>query len=90
MLRGLEIESATLLLLEHNANNCIALVDECQLEKTKRFLRLLSVDLMIEADKLRRGDGGESLLLIQSALGESPVGAVNPDGSNKRYKSTLK
>ena len=75
MLRGSEIESAALLLLEHNANKCIALVDECHLEKTKLFLRLLAVDLMIEADKLRNGEGAEALLLIESALRESPVGA---------------
>ena len=68
MLRGSEVESAALLLLEHNANKCIALVDECQLPETKRFLRLLAVDLMIEADKLRRGDGAESLLVIESVL----------------------
>ena len=61
MLRGPEVESAALLLLEHNANKCIALVDECQLRETKRFLRLLAVDLMIEADKLRREDGAEAL-----------------------------
>ena len=54
--------------LEHNANRCIALVDECQFPKTKRFLRLLAVDLMIEADKLRRGDGAEALLVIESVL----------------------
>ena len=57
MLRGSEVESAALTLLERNADRCIALVDECQLLDTKRFLRLLAVDLMIEADKLRRGDG---------------------------------
>ena len=68
MLRGSEVESAALLLLEHNANKCIALVDECQLPETKRFLRLLAVDLMIEADKLRRGDGAESLIVIESVL----------------------
>ena len=68
MLRGSEIESAALLLLEHNANKCIALVDECRSPETKRFLRLLAVDLMIEADKLRRGDGAEALLVIEDAL----------------------
>ncbi len=68
MLRGSEIKSAALLLLEQNANKCIALVEECRSPETKRFLRLLAVDLMIEADKLRRGDGAEALLVIESAL----------------------
>jgi hypothetical protein len=68
MLRGSEIESAALLLLEQNAKKCIALVEECRVPETKRFLRLLAVDLMIEADKLRRGDGAEALLVIESAL----------------------
>jgi hypothetical protein len=68
MLRGSEVESAALLLLEHHANKCIALVDECQRPETKRFLRLLAVELMIEADKLRRGDSAEALLVIESVL----------------------
>ena len=51
MLRGSEIESAALLLLEQNADKCIALVEECRSAETKRFLRLLAADLMIEADK---------------------------------------
>ena len=46
----------------------IALIDECRLPETKRFLRLLALDLMIEADKLRRGDGAEALLVIENAL----------------------
>jgi len=68
MLRGSEVESAALLLLEHHATKCIALVDECQRPETKRFFRLLAVELMIEADKLRRGDGAEALLVIENAL----------------------
>ena len=68
MLRGSEVESAALLLLEHHANKCIALVDECKSPETKRFLRMLAVELMIEADKLRRGDSAEALLVIESVL----------------------
>ena len=68
MLRGSEVESAALMLLERNADRCMALIDECQLPETKRFLRLLAVDLLIEADKLRRGDGAEALLVIESVL----------------------
>ena len=42
------------LLLEQHAEVCMALVPSSAHPRVKRFLRLLAVDLMIEAEKQRR------------------------------------
>ena len=58
-------ESASL--LEHNAAKCIGLAAACERAEVRRFLRMLAVDLMMEADRLRRA-GSEPLPIDPDAV----------------------